>query len=384
MKRNDRHDGTREFLYNEKHWRIGFQQGQNRHTNMNQHKDQYETGYPGIEENSEYHVCFVFTCNNCDLECKNENSLKLHIRQMHANNGNNLHNTSNKDLPPMYKVCGHVSKNLKMHEKHIRLEHYGSKFLCSICQCCMATQENLEQHIKRHNTKNKVPCSKLFTCKVCDKTFKEKKNLQLHMVVHTMAHQVPLTCDICKKSFNNKLNLWRHIQAHEMGSTPDKSCVICNKKFRNNYNLRRHLEIHPINKYQFTKTNNILFNIMNNIQDPVQAHTSIHEYQLTGTNSNKMINETNNMQDPMEVHSKKRQFACPTCNKMFETMAKLRRHMEVHPINKPFIQENNVQVYTIPGKQERFTCLTYNGEFNTKSCVKKHTQVHPIQKVRSK
>ncbi|XP_076629085.1 uncharacterized protein LOC143345624 [Colletes latitarsis] len=198
------------------------------------------------------HRLQVYDCSVCDYKSNNKGTLKNHYIRLHTNNYNfacdvcgkqfkikkalNHHVKQNhSDAPPIVcDVCGHFSKNLHALKAHMKYRHYKPEFICRICRRGMTTQENLEQHLTWHETREKV------LCPTCGKRFRGR-DLDSHMRVHTGVK--PFPCPVCGKSFRRQTAQEQHVLIHT-GKRP-YVCDICGQAFAQKPGLICHRKRHP-------------------------------------------------------------------------------------------------------------------------------------------
>uniref|UniRef100_A0A182WQS7 C2H2-type domain-containing protein n=1 Tax=Anopheles minimus TaxID=112268 RepID=A0A182WQS7_9DIPT len=164
-------------------------------------------------------------CHICQKMLSNNQSLKVHIAQMHSDDGNHICDT-----------CGKVFRTKPAMERHIN-EHQGldvvERLQCEYCKKWFSGKYNLNKHIRflhmqdgqvfpcdvcQHvspnsralaNHKQRIHVEERFECEYCGKRFKRRPNLREHIATHT---NVPLySCEICEnRTFNSKANYFTH------------------------------------------------------------------------------------------------------------------------------------------------------------------------------
>uniref|UniRef100_A0A182T9L9 Transcription factor grauzone n=1 Tax=Anopheles maculatus TaxID=74869 RepID=A0A182T9L9_9DIPT len=164
-------------------------------------------------------------CQICQKVLSNNQSLKVHIAQMHSDDGNHICDTCGKVFRTKLAMERHINEHqgLDMVErlqceyckkwfsgkynlnKHIRFLHMqdGQVFPCDICQHVSPNSRALANH------KQRIHVEERFECEYCGKRFKRRPNLREHVATHT---NVPLyTCEICEnRTFNSKANYFTH------------------------------------------------------------------------------------------------------------------------------------------------------------------------------
>lgn len=166
---------------------------------------------------------YDYACDICGKQFKIKKALNHHVKQNHS------------EAPPIVcDVCGHFSKNLHALKAHMKYRHYKPEFVCRICRRGMTTQENLEQHLMWHETREKV------LCPTCGKRFRGR-DLDSHMRVHTGVK--PFPCPVCGKTFRRQTAQEQHVLIHT-GKRP-YICDICGQAFAQKPGLICHRKRHP-------------------------------------------------------------------------------------------------------------------------------------------
>ncbi|XP_053674582.1 transcription factor grauzone-like [Anopheles nili] len=164
-------------------------------------------------------------CHICQKMLSNNQSLKVHIAQMHGGDGNQICATCGKVFRTKPAMERHIKEHLGIElverlqceycqkwfngkynlKKHIRFLHKeeGQVFSCDLCQHVSPNSRALANHKQRIHVEEK------YECEYCGKRFKRRPNLREHIASHT---NVPLySCEICKnRTFNSKANYFTH------------------------------------------------------------------------------------------------------------------------------------------------------------------------------
>uniref|UniRef100_A0A182MQT8 Transcription factor grauzone n=1 Tax=Anopheles culicifacies TaxID=139723 RepID=A0A182MQT8_9DIPT len=164
-------------------------------------------------------------CHICQKVLSNNQSLKVHLAQMHSDDGNHICDTCGKVFrtkPAMERhinehqgldvverlQCEHCHKwfsgkyNLNKHVRFLHMQD-GQVFRCDVCQHVSPNSRALANH------KLRIHVEERFECEYCGKRFKRRPNLREHIATHT---NVPLySCEICEnRTFNSKANYFTH------------------------------------------------------------------------------------------------------------------------------------------------------------------------------
>lgn len=171
-----------------------------------------------------------YICPKCPYKINRKDSLNKHIKRMHEISYDYecdicVKKFKTKDVLTKHKnlvhtemqsincdECDHVSKNLHALKEHKRIKHFKSEFFCKICKQYFRTQDNLEQHSKRHN----------MACPTCGKTITRYDNLKEHMRLHT--NEKPNVCNVYGKAYAQKTGLSMQMKKHS-GLLPKSSAV---------------------------------------------------------------------------------------------------------------------------------------------------------------
>ncbi|KYM95201.1 Zinc finger protein Xfin, partial [Cyphomyrmex costatus] len=278
---------------------------------------------------------YDYACDTCGKQFKIKKALNHHVKQNHS------------EAPPIVcDVCGHFSKNLHALKAHMKYRHYKPEFVCRICRRGMTTQENLEQHLMWHETREKV------LCPTCGKRFRGR-DLDSHMRVHTGVK--PFPCPVCGKTFRRQTAQEQHVLIHT-GKRP-YICDICGQTFAQKPGLICHRKRHPgplpplpvvsIKNIvtEFTKDDSPVDPLTvvdaNNTEHMSETIECLSEYELLPNKikqyivrrERKMKNDTRRgkiNQNRIEKKKPKLSFECATCGQCFNQKATMIKHMSLH------------------------------------------------------
>ncbi|KAG8228288.1 hypothetical protein J437_LFUL006257 [Ladona fulva] len=216
----------------------------------------------------------TFDCELCNYKAKKELDLKRHVMAMHEAMA-----TEHKELLD-FGVIKHAmklykgkwdkeAKNAATAEVEVR-EVTPSVFPCSMCGCSFKCESNLRRHMKIVHFKQTD-----FVCAFCGKFFSQAFNLKLHM-----------------KNIHSEKNI---------------TCMICECKFENRQKLSMHLLGHA---------------------PKVGFNCQYCDYVLVSESDNRMKRHIKEKHLDMEnIHSEK---TCMICEREFENVKKLRKHLLGH------------------------------------------------------
>ncbi|KYN12594.1 Zinc finger protein Xfin [Trachymyrmex cornetzi] len=314
---------------------------------------------------------YDYACDTCGKQFKIKKALNHHVKQNHS------------EAPPIVcDVCGHFSKNLHALKAHMKYRHYKPEFVCRICRRGMTTQENLEQHLMWHETREKVLCPtcgkrfrgrdldshmrvhtgvKPFPCPVCGKTFRRQTAQEQHVLIHTGKR--PYICDICGQTFAQKPGLICHRKRHP-GPLPPlpvvsiknivteftkesrdvHQCVKCGARFRHTRKLVEHLKnLHNIDRAFSCDECSKTFRSPMNIARHKLIHTGLRVFNCDLCEYS--TNQKSNLECHRRRHAKDYSFKCETCGKGFYYRTEYIEHQNTHTNKNPYRCEHCCKHY---------------------------------------
>uniref|UniRef100_A0A182KA94 C2H2-type domain-containing protein n=1 Tax=Anopheles christyi TaxID=43041 RepID=A0A182KA94_9DIPT len=163
-------------------------------------------------------------CHICKKVLSSNYALKVHITQMHSDDGNQICATCGK----MFRTKAAMDRHIK---EHMGLEPIERK-QCQYCQKWFNGKYNLNKHIRfLHNEQGQV-----FRCDICAHESPNSRALSYHKQrVHV---QEKHECEHCGKRFKRKLYLREHIASHT--NVPLYTCEYCGMKFNSHANHFTH------------------------------------------------------------------------------------------------------------------------------------------------
>ncbi|XP_034487858.1 zinc finger protein weckle-like isoform X2 [Drosophila innubila] len=164
------------------------------------------------------------TCNICNKELANENSLKQHEERVHM-----------KKKPVVCDSCGKRVSNFSELKEHMLVHTEERPFACPVCNASFKNQKRLKIHSQSHGTPK-------YECEICGKKLQTRAIWNKHKYVHTNERR--FKCSICGTAVKNSTALKVHLLSHT-GLRP-YACKYCNKAFASGVNCRDHkIKKHP-------------------------------------------------------------------------------------------------------------------------------------------
>ena len=180
-------------------------------------------------------------CGLCDTNFSDVDTLKKHIKEVHAIK------TENK-----CDLCNVKFAKKGVLNRHLEYAHKDYEFKCQHCQKFFSTKQNRDIHISTVHLGIKK-----FKCDFCEKTFGYRTHLKdhLHRLHKGKSESNKYECNLCGKTLNNKLGLKRHQGGvHGMSHLLTNKCEICGKCFSDSTGLVNHkANIHGIGDAQYRK-----------------------------------------------------------------------------------------------------------------------------------
>ncbi|XP_075988026.1 uncharacterized protein LOC142984356 [Anticarsia gemmatalis] len=294
---------------------------------------------------------YMCRCPDCDAQCKNIVSLRLHSLQIHSHcctfkcsdcgkvlssyrSFTNHARTHKKNLRYCCEFCNKTfisTMNLKSHKNSSHKDAYST-----ICHNCGATFENsdlLRDHLNiyaRNNQKRikkqKVPqtndSSKDLKCKLCNKEFKSRTSLHQHKTVHTERSR-DFACHVCGKMFFTKGTLTTHLMTHE--DAKRYKCEFCPMAFHARGNLHAHISLHSGAKPFVCEQCGKSFRAKRHLKSHSIVHTDLKPYSCNYCSKTFRFKTRLNLH--LRQHTGAKPYNCVYCQRDFTNGSNYKKHM---------------------------------------------------------
>lgn len=228
-------------------------------------------------------VAGTYKCRYCFMVFGMERSFLKHRAYRHREDGDNV----------FCDICGRGFLTKVSLSLHVR--SHDHKYTCKLCNAQFYTQPRMTRHLQKHSTRFQCPkCPLIFEwqrdfyhhykalhayykCDYCGSSKVSKKDLESHIMRHTTKY-----CKICDIHFKNFHNYTYHNKMKHVKSESDNTyCVECDMKFQNVLQYKRHIS------------------------------SSVKH-----------------------VGSKKEQYPCPVCNKVYAKKLTMKYHLQYYHLEK--------------------------------------------------
>lgn len=151
--------------------------------------------------------------------------------------------TSNQQSESKNLLCENCGKSFTEesgYEKHL-LTHISTLTLysCTQCEKEYTTRGNLKMHMDSKHPADENALNRL-KCHICSKVLRAEQNLRQHLLRHEGRRD--FVCSFCGAKRTTKAELKRHVNRH----TKEKEfpCTICSRVFYGDNDLSRHKKMH--------------------------------------------------------------------------------------------------------------------------------------------
>lgn len=190
------------------------------------------------------------TATSSDTSTTTTTSLKRRDRRMN----NNIRNSSSfsrvcaieKKLLHKcdFRGCGKVFVSRFLLDRHMVVHSAPRNHKCFFCEKSFHRRDHLTAHLNTHK-----PDKPTWVCKHCGKQYISRFMHRTHMAMHAAEKGKINNCPICNKKYNNKEDLLLHLKIHggmiyPKGHEKIHKCVECGKAFNKRKDMKRHIVMH--------------------------------------------------------------------------------------------------------------------------------------------
>lgn len=170
-----------------------------------------------------------------------------------------------------------------------------------------------------------------YKCLFCNTEFKDRLDYENHCKTeHDVTDEIPYLCSICPRTFYVFAKLRRHVQRTH--GPPVEACCICRKAFKEKADLTKHMKsVHLNAKDYVCEECGMGFPFMSHLNRHKLKHQL--DERLPCEHCDRVFNTKAELKFHMECHQSSLPAPeCGECGKELKNEAQLKRHMrEVHP-----------------------------------------------------
>ncbi|KAM3955602.1 uncharacterized protein ACR2FA_010470 [Aphomia sociella] len=306
---------------------------------------------------------YMCRCANCDAQCKNMASLRLHSLHIHScccvfkcsdcgkaigsfRTFVNHVRVHNKLLRYCCEFCNKRFTRSAYTKKHRNTVHRDAFLtMCANCGASFDNHEQLKDHIliysknlKKRTLKRENNTEMDLRCEHCNKEFKSRSNLLQHKLVHTERSR-DFSCHVCGKMFYTKGTLGTHMMTHE--DTKPYKCEFCPMAFRARGNLQSHISLHSAAKPFVCEQCGKSFRVKRHLKSHSIVHTDLMPYVCEYCNKAFRFKTRLNLH--LRQHTGAKPYTCVYCQRDFTNGSNFKKHMKRrHNIDTSKKKYNNV------------------------------------------
>ena len=337
----------------------------------------------------------AFQCDECDFQTSSASSLKVHLRKNH-----NV--VLRKHKCPMCFRHFVSDRGLQRHRKlkmcmgtpEVDKTVEGEEQLkCDQCEYKASTVSGLKIHRHKHNKRQ----GKLFTCNLCSKKFTSVQGVDAHqrlrcLSLHKKNPKVLKVyhCDECGRPCKDKKRLMDHLASHS--HIRSHKCDLCPKTYKTMGTLLRHRRKHQDKFHHCSECD-----FKTRWPTSLKAHfTTVHSVDnrifLDCPHCPYKTKNKFYLKRHVELHSDDRPFICEICGKASKSEVVLKVHLETHqdseyPCSKcDYIGKTRMAIYShrlvhLPREQMNYKCEHCSWVGKRKSELRMHYRKHSSLKL---
>ncbi|XP_021199530.3 zinc finger protein 254 [Helicoverpa armigera] len=269
---------------------------------------------------------YMCRCADCDAQCKNIMSLRLHALHIHS-----------RCCTFKCSDCGKVVNNYKSFVNHVRTHKKLLRYCCEFCNKLFT----MAAYLKKHRNTSHSNAYRL-TCQNCGSVFENEELLQDHIILYAKPFrkravkcekEYELKCEHCNKEFKSRSNLQQHKLVHTERSR-DFSCHICGKMFFTKGTLSTHMMTHEDTKPFKCEFCQMTFRARGNLQSHISLHSGAKPFVCE--QCGKSFRVKRHLKSHSIVHTDLMPYVCEYCNKTFRFKTRLNLHLRQHTGAKPY------------------------------------------------
>jgi KRAB domain-containing zinc finger protein len=251
-----------------------------------------------------------YTCNYCEEDFSSNSALKTHIVRKHTFEKNFKCDDCGDEFYTKADLNIHVLKNHGNEQDAIKCHVSSCDYICY-------NKSHLVRHFEKHEKKNEIQ----YICDICQEIFDKYKNYKSHKSAHKLPKEYRCTYENCDKVYSRSNGLAEHVQNYHINPIFNCAYENCDRKFKTEKELTDHID------YKHLKT---------------KKFTCSYENCTAAFPLNKTL-----LRHVKLVHQNVKNFTCNICNKKFQTLSHLQRHVNTH------------------NDEYNFPCNTCDGKFKT-------------------
>ncbi|XP_074786549.1 uncharacterized protein LOC141972556 [Athene noctua] len=246
-----------------------------------------------------------YACSHCGKRFRDGYQLRKHQASIHKGKSlerlNPTQGSRGTGEPRKCSFKGTYGEDTQEATTQPQSRSRKKKYKCEHCGKVLASRHSLIYHHRTHTGE------KPYKCWDCGRGFPIRESLQSHQRTHTK--EKPFLCTTCGKRFSFRSNLFVHQLIHT-GERP-YACAHCGRAFRESYRLRKHQASFHNGSRGTRRPRKCSF-----------KGTYAEDPQLDTT-------------QPPSI-SRKKEYKCEQCGKIFTWERSLHRHQQIHTGEKPF------------------------------------------------